>query len=346
MMYHCIIVNFSFLYRWAVLAILLVFLLAINISVGSISIPLTDITSIITGHYSQNTTWTDIILHFRLPKAITCILAGAALSLSGLQMQTLFRNALAGPDVLGLTSGASLSVSLVLLTTSSATLAYSVGSSWTIAIAASLGCALVFLVMLAVSSRLKDNASLLIVGLMIGAGTSSIVSVLQFISNAEELQTYLIWTFGSLSSLSWNEIQVLSLVLLIGTVLSFLSVKSLNAWVLGDNYAQSIGVNVKKARILIIISACILTGAVTAFCGPIAFVGLAVPHLIKLLIKSHDHKLLIPGVMLGGASLVLFCDILTHLPGSTQVFPINAVTALIGAPVVIWVIMRNRLIQF
>jgi iron complex transport system permease protein len=180
---------------------------------------------------------------------------------------------------------------------------------------------------------------------MVGAGTASVVSVLQYISRAEDIQTYMIWTFGSLGSLSWTEIQVLLVLLLIGTIIAFLSAKSLNSWLLGPHYAQTLGINIKKSRLLIICSACILTGGVTAFCGPIAFVGLAVPHLTKMLLKTYDHRILIPSVLMGGASLLLFCDIIAQLPGNTQVLPINAITALIGAPVVIWVILKNRIVE-
>jgi iron complex transport system permease protein len=177
---------------------------------------------------------------------------------------------------------------------------------------------------------------------MVGAATSSIVSVLQYLSKAEEMQVYILWTFGSLGGLNWEEIRVLALVLFIGVALALSRVKSLNAWLLGENYAQSMGIAIKRSRLLIILSASILTGAVTAFCGPITFVGLAVPHLTKLIIKSENHKVLIPAVLIAGSGLLLFCDILSQLPGSTYVLPINAITALIGAPVVIWIIMRNK----
>ena len=199
--------------------------------------------------------------------------------------------------------------------------------------------------MLAISRRLQDNVSLLIVGLMVGASTASIVSVLQYLSKAEEMQVYILWTFGSLGGLNWIEIQVLSVILTIGVVVSFINIKSLNAWLLGDNYAQSLGINLQRSRFYAILSASILTGGVTAFCGPIAFVGLAVPHLVKLLIKTHNHKVLIPAVLIGGAALLMGCDILAQLPGSTNVLPINAITALIGAPVVIWVIVRNKVVR-
>jgi iron complex transport system permease protein len=250
---------------------------------------------------------------------------------------------LAGPDVLGLSSGASLAVAiLVMIGGRTASL---FAHSFTIALAASLGCLLIFLIVLAVAQRIKDNTALLIIGLMLGAGTSSIVSVLQFISQAEDQQYFLVWTFGSLGSLSWNEIQILGIAVVIGIIISFVSIKSLNGWLMGDNYAHSLGINLKRSRLLIIISTCVLTGAVTAFCGPIAFVGLAVPHLTRLVIDTTNHKILIPAVLLSGASILLFCDILSQLPGTSYVLPINAITALIGAPVVIWVILRNKKIR-
>ena len=180
---------------------------------------------------------------------------------------------------------------------------------------------------------------------MIGAATASLVSVLQFLSEAEDQQAYLLWTFGSLSTLNWTEIKILAAILLFGIVICIISVKALNAWLLGDNYARSVGVNIGRARLFIILSAAILTGSVTAFCGPIGFVGLAVPHLTKLIIKTHNHRILLPGVIITGAILMLFCDIVAQLPGSNYVLPINAITALLGAPVVIWIVMRAKRIS-
>jgi iron complex transport system permease protein len=326
--------------RWIALPVLLVVLFAANISLGSVPIPLSDIISILFSGSSENAVWTNIVWDFRLTKALTCMLAGSALSVSGLQMQTLFRNALAGPDVLGITSGASLAVSLVFMGGSAGML-----TPWSVTIAASTGCLGVFLIMLLVSRNLKDNVSLLIVGLMVGAGTSSIVSVLQYLSDAEDLQTYMIWTFGSLGALNWTELKVLGLVLVAGAMIAFVMSKALNVWFLGENYARSLGTNIQMSRLIIILSACLLTGAVTAFCGPLAFVGLAVPHLIKIFLQTHNHRILIPYVMIGGGSLLLFCDVLTKIPGSNQILPINAITALIGAPVVIWVIMKKRVVD-
>jgi iron complex transport system permease protein len=328
--------------RWILLSATLLLLFALNLSLGSVRIPLEEIISILFTRHSATAVWSDIVWDFRLPKALACLLAGGALAAAGLQMQTLFRNALAGPDVLGLSSGASLAVSLIYMSHGAGILAIQNQNPWIVSIAASLGCATVLVIMLLVAGKLHDSVSLLIVGLMVGAATSSIVSVLQYLSKAEEMQVYILWTFGSLGGLNWEEISVLALVLLIGVSLAFSRVKSLNAWLLGDHYAQSMGINIKRSRLLIILSASILTGAVTAFCGPISFVGLAVPHLTKLIIKSQNHKVLIPAVLIAGSGLLLFCDILSQLPGSTYVLPINAITALIGAPVVIWIIMRNK----
>ena len=330
---------------WVLLAMSLLILFILNLSLGSVNIPFQDIVSILTGTTVAEPSWTAIVWDFRMTKALTCILVGGALSISGLQLQTLFRNALVGPDVLGLSSGASLAVSIVLLSQSAGLSIIGSTSAWTVVIASTIGCLGVFMIMLTVSFRLRDNISLLLVGLMVGAATASIVSVLQYLSKAEDLQVFMIWTFGSLGSLDWTEIRIITGVLVAGGAIAIASVKPLNAWLLGENYARSMGINVTRSRLMIILSTSILTGSITAFCGPIAFVGLAVPHLVKLIIKTNDHKVLIPAVLLGGAALMLFCDILAQLPGSTQVLPINAITALIGAPIVIWVIMRNKKIS-
>lgn len=325
-------------FSWFILLSLLFALVIINLSLGSVHIPFGETVRILFGGSTPVPVWRDILLDFRLNKAITCILAGSSLSVSGLMMQTLFRNPLAGPDVLGLSSGASLFVALAVMTGSTA---FS-GGAYTIVLAAWLGCVSIFLIMILIAQRLRDSASLLIVGLMIAAGTSSLVSILQFISRAEDQQYYLVWTFGSMGSLNWNEAGILALLSVLGSGTAFSILKPLNAWLLGTNYATSLGINTNRTRLLIIISTSLLTGSVTAFCGPIAFVGLAVPHLTRLVIKSGNHKYLIPGVMMMGASLMLVCDSLAQLPGSAMVLPINAITALIGAPVVIWVIIRAK----
>jgi iron complex transport system permease protein len=336
--------GFKSTFSWFLLTLLLCILFIADLATGSVEIPISGVINALFDPDTSNPVHVAIITDFRLTKAITCLLAGAALSLSGLQMQTLFRNPLAGPDVLGLSSGASLAVSLVMMGNAAGLYFLSIDSPWSVAISASAGSAIVFFIMLAISRRLFDNVSLLIIGLMIGAATSSIVSVLQFLSRAEEMQVYLIWTFGSLGNLSWEEIHVLLIVLTGGFVLAIGNVKALNAWVLGERYNKSLGINVGTSRMIIIFSASLLTGGVTAFCGPIAFVGLAVPHLVKMLIPSADHRRLIPAVMIGGGSILLFCDIISQLPRD-YILPVNAITALIGAPVVIWVIMKNRRLQ-
>jgi iron complex transport system permease protein len=311
-----------------------------NLSLGSVKIPLTDIVRILLDMPVDTLIWRDIVLDFRLTKAITCVLAGSALAIGGLQMQTLFRNPLAGPDILGLSSGASLMVSIFFMAGGTG-FAFT-NQSWGLALAACSGSAFVLLIILGFAQKVKDSTSLLIIGLMIGAGTASMVSIFQFMSRAEDQQYYLIWTFGSLNGLNWMEIVILLMALAVGIILLLFNLKGINAWLLGDQYAQSLGINLKKSKILMILSTSMLAGAVTAFCGPIAFIGLAVPHLIRLFLKTSDHRILLPSVGLGGASLLLICDVLTQLPGSTYILPINAVTAFIGAPIVIWIILKSK----
>jgi iron complex transport system permease protein len=326
-----------------ILGIGMVSLFIIDIWLGSINIPFMEVFSALLSP-NEETTYSQIIWQFRLPKAVTCILAGGALSVCGLLMQTLFRNPLAGPDVLGLSSGASLMVAIVLLGGQSIA-GFLLESPWAVAIAASLGSALVFIAVMILANYVRDNTSLLIIGLMIGATTSSVVGILQYISKAEDLQIFMIWTLGSVGGTSWSEILVLSILTATGVATSLFFMKALNAWLLGDNYAQSLGINIRQSRFWIVTATSVMAGAVTAFCGPIAFVGLAVPHLVRLFIPTTNHKILIPAVMIGGALLLLFCDLIAHLPGNTQLLPLNAVTSLIGGPVVIWMIIRNKKIR-
>lgn len=324
------------------LGALLFLLFWTSVSFGSVDIPIADTFASLFGR--NDSTWSAIIWEFRIPKALTCILAGSALAASGLMMQTLFRNPLAGPDVLGLSSGASLLVAIVILAGASGSpfLSQIGNSPWSIALAASAGSGLVFVVIIAAAQKVKDNVSLLIIGLMVGAATSSIVVALQFVSKADDLQSFVIWTMGSVGATGWEEIQVMVLVIAAGSTIALGSLKALNTLLLGENYAQSLGVNTQRARFLIVLSTSLMAGVVTAFCGPIAFVGLAVPHLVRIVIDTTNHKVLLPAVMLGGASLILFCDMLAQLAGETQVLPLNAITSLIGAPVVIWVVIKSR----
>jgi iron complex transport system permease protein len=257
-------------------------------------------------------------------------------------MQTLFRNPLAGPDVLGLSSGASLAVGLLLLAGRGLNFFW---GEWSLALAASSGGMLVLLLMILVARRVHDNASILIIGLMLAAATSSIMSVLQFVSRSDDLQSYVIWTMGSVGNTSWKEIGVLSIIFLVGLIVSTSLIKPLNCWLLGENYAKSLGINVNRSRFSMVIATGLLTGGITAFCGPIAFVGLAVPHLARLVMPTTNHKILLPAVLCGGAMLLLFCDMLSQLTGSAQAMPLNALTSLIGAPVVIWQVMRFKKIS-
>ncbi len=327
-----------------ILISILIILFMADVLVGSVPISLKEVFSSLMG---EPTTYTDILLQFRLPKAVTCVLAGGALATGGLLMQTLFRNPLAGPDVLGLSAGASLMVAILIFIgqSSSGPGMLLFNNPWSIAIGASVGGGLILIMIIVIAQYIKDNTSLLIIGLMVSAVVSSLVSVLQFIGQAEDLQTFTIWTLGSVGGTSWRELRVLTIVVIGGIAISYLSSKSLNSWLLGENYAQGLGMNVARSRFWIVVSTGLLTGAVTAFCGPIAFVGLAVPHLVKLIVPTTNHKILIPSVICGGASLLLLCDLLAQLPGSTQILPLNAITSLIGAPVVIWMIIKSKRIR-
>ncbi|WP_127141620.1 FecCD family ABC transporter permease [Flagellimonas marinaquae] len=322
--------------------------LLLNISSGSVSIPFSDVLSLLGGTTPEIASWGYIVWEYRVPKAFTSIFVGAGLSLSGLLMQTLFRNPLAGPFVLGISSGASLGAALLLMGTSllAGYTAFGFLGDVTLAIAASIGSFLVLLVVMVVAQRVKDTMALLIIGLMFGSITSAIVSVLAYFSSAENLQRFIFWSFGSVGNLSINQLLLLGGIVLLGVLLSITSIKSLNAFLLGEHYAQSLGVSLKKSRLIIIIATGVLAGGITAFAGPIAFVGLAVPHLTRQIFDTMEHKVLIPAVMLYGAILMLLCDTLAQLPNSASVLPINAITSLVGAPVVIWLLVRKRKMMF
>jgi len=328
-----------------ILLIILVLLILINISLGSVYIPFHKIMAVLTGQSIDNAGWQNIILQFRLPKAIVAILVGSGLGISGLLMQTLFRNPLAGPFVLGISSGASLGVALAILagmTFGIGLTQMGIGGSWILTVSASLGAILVLSVVILVSLKVQDSMSLLIIGLMFGSATSAIVTVLQFFSKAESIQAYLVWTFGSLGSVTWQELQVFIPVVAVTLSASFMLSKTLNALLLGDNYARSMGVHIQNARLLIIIATAILAGTVTAFCGPIAFIGIAIPHITRLIFNTANHKILFPMVVLCGAILMLICDIIAQVPGREYTLPINAVTSVFGAPLVIWLVVRRK----
>lgn len=322
----------------------MVALFLINISLGSISIPVKEVFNSLTGGVSSKETWEYIIINYRLPKAIAAILTGMGLAISGLLMQTLFRNPLAGPYVLGLSSGASLGVAMVILGAAflPSFLSTFLLSSYGIVIASSLGSFLVLLAVLVVSQQLRDTMAILIVGLMFGSLTSAIVGTLTYFSTAEQLQKYTFWSMGNLGNLSWTSISILSVCVSIGLLLSMFSIKPLNALLLGENYAKSLGLNYNKARLIIIFATSILAGSITAFAGPIAFVGLAVPHIAKLVFQTSNHTILFWSTLLFGASIMLICDSISQLPGSDITLPINAVTSIFGAPIVIWLLIRKR----
>jgi len=326
------------------LTIGVVFLFLINISLGSVSIPLKEVFNSLIGGNTSKETWHYIIVNYRLPKAIAAILVGMGLSISGLLMQTLFRNPLAGPYVLGLSSGASLGVAIVILGAALLPpfLATFLVSSYGIVLASSLGSFAVLLAVLAVSHRLRDTMAILIVGLMFGSLTSAIVGTLTYFSTAEQLQKFTFWSLGNLGNLSWSSIFILSGCVLIGLTLSLVSVKPLNSLLLGENYAKSLGLNYKKSRLIIIFATSILAGSITAFAGPIAFIGLAVPHIAKLVFQTSNHTILFWSTILFGALIMLICDSISQLPGSDITLPINAVTSIFGAPIVIWLLIRKR----
>ena len=320
----------------------------LNISFGSVSIPFKEVLAVLFGGELSNESWRYIIMEYRLPKAITSILVGSGLAVSGLLMQTMFRNPLAGPYVLGLSSGASLGVALVIMGASlfGGITSDLLLSSWGLVAASSAGSILVLLAVMIASIRLKDTMAILIIGLMFASLTSAVVSVLSYFSPASQLQQYVFWSFGSVGNLGWNEVGVLGLFWVLGTLIAIACIKNLNSLLLGEQYARSLGMSINRNRALLIISTSLLAGSITAFAGPIAFVGLAVPHLIRQVIPANDHRILLPAVILGGAVLMLLCDLVAQMPGSEYTLPINAITSMVGAPVVIWLLVRKRKLLF
>ncbi|TRX36439.1 iron ABC transporter permease [Flavobacterium sp. ZT3R18] len=329
---------------FSLLFIGLIVLFFVNISLGSITIPFKEVYTSLSGGQSSKSTWEYIIINYRLPKAITAVLVGMGLSISGLLMQTLFRNPLAGPYVLGLSSGASLGVAFVILGASilPSFLSGILLSPYGIVLASTLGSTTVLLLVLLVSQRLRDTMAILIVGLMFGSFTSAVVGVLTYFSSAEQLQKFTFWSMGNLGNLSWSSIVILSICVLLGLFLSLLSIKPLNALLLGENYAKSMGLNFNKARLIIILATSILAGSITAYAGPIAFIGLAVPHIAKLVFQTSNHTVLFWSTLLFGAAIMLICDVVSQMPGMEITLPINAITSILGAPVVIWLLVRKR----
>ncbi len=314
---------------FAMLAALTLFLFLLDLAVGAVAVPLGDVWAALTGGDCPRAT-AKIILNIRLIKAVVALLAGAALSVSGLQMQTLFRNPLAGPYVLGISSGASLGVALVVLA--------GFGSSIGIAGAAWLGAALVLVVIAAVGHRIKDIMVILILGMMFSSGVGAIVQILQYLSKEESLKAFVIWTMGSLGDVTFDQLAVLVPSIIAGLLLAVVTIKPLNLLLFGEEYAVTMGLNIRRSRGLLFLSTTLLAGTVTAFCGPIGFIGLAMPHVTRMLFRNSDHRVLVPGTVLSGAAVLLLCDLVSKM----FTLPINAITALLGIPIVVWVVLRTK----
>jgi iron complex transport system permease protein len=325
-----------------IMGLLLVLIFILDLFLGSVNIrPSEVIRAVFRDTGSDIET---IVMQFRLPKAITSVFVGIALSLSGLQMQTIFRNPLAGPYILGVSSGASLGVAIVILGFSSGLVLSGLQGfgNWILVISAWVGAGAVMMLIMFISTRLRDIMTILILGIMLASGLTAIVSIMQYFSSESMLKAYVIWTMGSLGNLSSGQLKVLIISVSAGIFISILSIKRLNALLLGENYAGSMGLNVRASRTIVFACTSILAGSVTAFCGPIGFVGIAVPHIVRNIFKTSDHAILVPGSIMAGGIVMTVSDIVSQLPGSESVLPINSVTSLIGIPVVIWIILRNR----
>ena len=304
-------------------------LFCVDLSVGAVSIPVADVWAALTGGDCPDAT-AFIVRNIRLIKAVVALLTGAALSVSGLQMQTLFRNPLAGPYVLGISSGASLGVALVVLAGMSSSVGIA-GAAW-------VGAAAVLIVIASVGHRIKDIMVILILGMMFSSGVGAVVQILQYLSEEESLKAFVIWTMGSLGDVTGTQLAVLAPAVVVGLILAVATIKPLNLLLFGEEYAVTMGLNLRRSRLLIFLSTTLLAGTVTAFCGPIGFIGLAMPHVARMLMRDSDHRVLIPASALAGGAVLLLCDIISKL----FTLPINAITALLGIPVVVWVVLRNK----
>ena len=335
-------INISILITIIFLGILLFFL---NLFVGSVTIPFSDLFNVILGEESNQTIKT-IVLDYRLPQAVTAIFAGAALSVAGLLMQTLFRNPLADPSMLGISSGAGLGVAITILLTgvigNSALSTMGIWSNLGVSLAAFIGATLVLMLILGFSSRVRNMTTLIIIGLMVSYLAGSLTDIMKFFSMKEDIHAFVIWGMGSFSAVGTSKLTFFSISIIIGLFASLFMTKNLNITLLGDLYAENLGLNIKRNSLFIVLVSGYLTAIVTAFCGPIAFLGLAIPHLTRFIFRTSDHKVLVPATMLIGMVISLLCNLVARMPGFEGNLPINAVTAFIGAPVVIWVILRKR----
>jgi iron complex transport system permease protein len=326
------------------LGVLIVVLFALNLVMGSVSIPVADVFSILAGDKTLKPSWQFIVLESRLPQAITAMLCGGALAVSGLMLQTAFRNPLAGPSIFGINSGAGLGVALVMLLLGGGLSVGSlqIGGFAAILIAAFIGAMVVMALIFFFSTLVRNNVMLLIVGIMIGYISNSAISLLNFFATDEGVKSYMVWGMGSFGGVSMANMPVFAGVTIIGLFGALLLIKPLNALLLGDRYAENLGVNILRVRNWLLIVTGLLTAVTTAFCGPVAFIGLAVPHIARLLLTTDNHRVLLPATILCGAVVALICNLICFLPGESGVIPLNAVTPLIGAPVIIYVIARKR----
>ncbi|MDR1552765.1 MAG: iron ABC transporter permease [Prevotellaceae bacterium] len=330
-------------FYFGILSLTAVLFFVLDIVLGSVSISLDEIFNVFFSADKVDTHISNIIINFRLPRACVALLVGVSLSVSGLQMQTIFRNPLADPYILGVSSGAGLGVALFLLGSSIfSVILPAVVSNFCIATAAFVGSALTLLLILIVSIRIRDIMTVLIFGIMFSGAATAIVGLLQYMSSQSALKTFVVWTLGNLGSATFDEIKVMFIITLTGLTIVVFSIKKLNVLLLGDVYAQTVGVNLKMTRIMVFVSTSLLTGHVVAFCGPIGFIGIAVPHIARMFFRRADHRILFPACILLGANIMLFCDIVSQLPGYSMVLPVNVVVAFVGIPVIIWIILSNK----
>lgn len=326
------------------LATSILLLFGLNLTTGSVQIPFADVLDILCGRFTGKESWEYIILENRLPQTLTAILCGASLSVCGLMLQTAFRNPLAGPDVFGISSGAGLGVALVMLLLGGtvSTSIFTVSGFLAILTAAFVGAIAVTALILFLSTMVRNSVLLLIVGIMVGYVSSSAVSLLNFFASEEGVKSYMVWGMGNFGGVSMNHIPLFSILCLIGIIASFLLVKPLNILLLGPQYAESLGISTRQIRNILLVVVGLLTAITTAFCGPISFIGLAIPHIARLLFRTENHQILLPGTVLSGAVIALLCNFICYLPGESGIIPLNTVTPLIGAPVIIYVIIQRR----
>lgn len=326
------------------LATSILLLFGLNLTTGSVQIPFADVLDILCSRFTGKESWEYIILENRLPQTLTAILCGASLSVCGLMLQTAFRNPLAGPDVFGISSGAGLGVALVMLLLGGtvSTSIFTVSGFLAILTAAFVGAIAVTALILFLSTLVRNSVLLLIVGIMVGYVSSSAVSLLNFFASEEGVKSYMVWGMGNFGGVSMNHIPLFSILCLIGIIASFLLVKPLNILLLGPQYAESLGISTRQIRNILLVVVGLLTAIITAFCGPISFIGLAIPHIARLLFRTENHQILLPGTVLSGAVIALLCNFICYLPGESGIIPLNAVTPLIGAPVIIYVIIQRR----